>query len=209
MSLRPRTSDVTSLPLSSPHAPRGPPATTPLLPPETDLLDFKSLFVSEDLLRGLSSHGYVSPSPIQAQVIPLGRCGLDVIAQAKSGTGKTIVFAVVALEAVRPTTGAAQALILAPTREIAVQIRHVVKEVGEQVAGVECEVFIGGLQVSQDVVKAKKCQVVVGTPGRIKHMIESKALLVDAVRLFIMDEADKLTETGFIETIRSGFYSPS
>jgi len=147
-STRIRTADVISSSSSSSSSP-----------------DFSSLFLSEPILAGLTTHGYSTPSPIQTQVIPLGRCGLDVITQAKSGTGKTIVFAVVALEALRVALRAPQALVLAPTREIAVQICDVIRQIGDHVAGLTCEVFIGGLHVAQDVAKGTGCQVVVGTPG--------------------------------------------
>ena len=90
-------------------------------------VDFACLLLSDYVLRGLRNAGFERPSPIQLKTIPLGRCGLDLIVQAKSGTGKTCVFCVVALESICCESKALQALILAPTREVSVQIWEVIK----------------------------------------------------------------------------------
>ncbi|XP_029292402.1 putative ATP-dependent RNA helicase DDX20 [Cottoperca gobio] len=159
-------------------------------------IDFSSLLLSQAVLDGLSSSGFQKPSPIQLKAIPLGRCGLDLIVQAKSGTGKTCVFCTIALDSLVLENPATQVLVLAPTREIAVQIHSVVMAIGCAVEGLECHVFIGGRPVSQDKTNLKKCHIAVGSPGRIKQLIELDMLSTASIRLFVLDEADKLLEEG-------------
>ncbi|XP_041952879.1 probable ATP-dependent RNA helicase DDX20 [Alosa sapidissima] len=159
-------------------------------------IEFSSLLLSPLVLQGLSSAGFQKPSPIQLKAIPLGRCGLDLIVQAKSGTGKTCVFATIALDSLLPENPGPQVLVLAPTREIAVQIHSVVMAIGSAIEGLECHVFIGGTPVSQDKIRLKKCHIAVGSPGRIKQLIEIGVLSTASIRLFVLDEADKLLEEG-------------
>ncbi|XP_049610605.1 probable ATP-dependent RNA helicase DDX20 isoform X1 [Syngnathus scovelli] len=159
-------------------------------------IDFRSLLLSEVVLVGLSAAGFQKPSPIQLKAIPLGRCGLDLIVQAKSGTGKTCVFCTIALDSLNLDTPATQVLVLAPTREIAVQIHSVVMAIGCAMEGLQCHVFIGGRPVHQDKLHLKKCHIAVGSPGRIKQLIELGMLSTASIRLFVLDEADKLLEEG-------------
>ncbi|NXC97619.1 DDX20 helicase, partial [Certhia familiaris] len=131
----------------------------------------------------------------------------DLIVQAKSGTGKTCVFATIALEAVLLESPATQILILAPTREIAVQIHAVITTIGIKMEGLECHVFIGGTPLSQDRSRLKKCHIAVGSPGRIKQLIELDYLSTGSVRLFVLDEADKLLEEGSFQEQINWIYS--
>uniref|UniRef100_A0A8C1SH23 Probable ATP-dependent RNA helicase DDX20 n=1 Tax=Cyprinus carpio TaxID=7962 RepID=A0A8C1SH23_CYPCA len=157
-------------------------------------VEFSSLLLSKPVLEGLSASGFHRPSPIQLKAIPLGRCGLDLIVQAKSGTGKTCVFTTIALDSLILENTTTQVLVLAPTREIAVQIHAVVMAIGNAMEGLECHVFIGGRPVSQDRFHLKKCHIAIGSPGRIKQLIEMGALTTSSIRLFVLDEADKLLE---------------
>uniref|UniRef100_A0A663MHP5 RNA helicase n=2 Tax=Athene cunicularia TaxID=194338 RepID=A0A663MHP5_ATHCN len=138
-----------------------------------------------------------------------GACGTvsDLIVQAKSGTGKTCVFSTIALDAVLLESPATQILILAPTREIAVQIHAVITTIGIKMEGLECHVFIGGTPLSQDKVRLKKCHIAVGSPGRIKQLIELDYLNTASIRLFILDEADKLLEEGSFQEQINWIYS--
>ncbi|KFO89924.1 putative ATP-dependent RNA helicase DDX20, partial [Buceros rhinoceros silvestris] len=140
---------------------------------------------------------------------PLCRLFPDLIVQAKSGTGKTCVFSTVALDAVLLESPATQILILAPTREIAVQIHAVITTIGMKMEGLECHVFIGGTPLSQDKVRLKKCHIAVGSPGtgRIKQLIELDYLNTASIRLFILDEADKLLEEGSFQEQINWIYS--
>ncbi|NXF86893.1 DDX20 helicase, partial [Eubucco bourcierii] len=169
--------------------------------------DFGSLLLSEPVLAGLEAAGFHRPSPVQLKAIPLGRCGLDLIVQAKSGTGKTCVFSTIALDAVLLENLATQILILAPTREIAVQIHSVITTIGIKMEGLECHVFIGGTPLNQDKTRLKKCHIAVGSPGRIKQLIELDYLNTASIRLFILDEADKLLEEGSFQEQINWIYS--
>ncbi|XP_046841380.1 probable ATP-dependent RNA helicase DDX20 [Xenia sp. Carnegie-2017] len=164
-------------------------------------VDFSGLILSKDVLKGLKSAGFERPSPIQMKAIPIGRCGVDLIAQAKSGTGKTCVFSVIALESIILTMMSIQVLVLVPTREIAVQIKDVTNSIGQHMQGLHVNVFIGGLSIEDDKNKLKLCQIAIGTPGRVKHLIDSKLLSTSSIRLLILDEADKLLEENFQDQI--------
>ncbi|XP_010148866.1 PREDICTED: probable ATP-dependent RNA helicase DDX20, partial [Eurypyga helias] len=131
----------------------------------------------------------------------------DLIVQAKSGTGKTCVFSTIALDAVLLESPATQILILAPTREIAVQIHAVITTIGIKMDGLECHVFIGGTPLNQDKIRLKKCHIAVGSPGRIKQLIELDYLNTASIRLFILDEADKLLEEGSFQEQINWIYS--
>ncbi|KAM6218195.1 putative ATP-dependent RNA helicase DDX20 [Rhynchocyon petersi] len=169
--------------------------------------DFESLLLSRPVLEGLRAAGFERPSPVQLKAIPLGRCGLDLIVQAKSGTGKTCVFSTIALDTLILENLSTQILILAPTREIAVQIHSVITAIGVKMEGLECHVFIGGTPLSQDKTRLKKCHVAVGSPGRIKQLIELDYLNPASIRLFILDEADKLLEEGSFQEQINWIYS--
>ncbi|XP_060087221.1 probable ATP-dependent RNA helicase DDX20 [Heteronotia binoei] len=169
--------------------------------------DFGSLLLSAPVLEGLRAAGFLRPSPVQLKAIPLGRCGLDLIVQAKSGTGKTCVFSTIALDSLILESPVTQILVLAPTREIAVQIHAVITTIGIKMEGLECHVFIGGTPLNQDKIRLKKCHIAVGSPGRIKQLIELDYLNTASIRLFILDEADKLLEEGSFQEQINWIYS--
>ncbi|KAM5180935.1 putative ATP-dependent RNA helicase DDX20 isoform 1-T3 [Mantella aurantiaca] len=183
------------------------PRTEDVLQATGEAQDFKSLLLSRPVLEGLEAAGFTKPSPVQSKAIPLGRCGLDLIVQAKSGTGKTCVFSTVALDSLILENTATQILVLAPTREIAVQIHSVIITIGSRMEGLECHVFIGGTPLPQDKAKLKKCHIAVGSPGRVKQLIEIGYLNTASIRLFILDEADKLLEEGSFQEQINWIYS--
>ncbi|KAF2897597.1 hypothetical protein ILUMI_08583 [Ignelater luminosus] len=158
---------------------------------------FSSLVLSPPILQGLKDSGFYKPSPIQLKAIPLGKCGLDLIVQSKSGTGKTVVFTVIALEMIQTKRNTPQILVFAPTREIAVQIEDVIKTVGKNIPDLGVASFIGGLPVEDDIQKIKKCHIAIGAPGRLKHLVEKGYLKTQSIGLLIFDEADKLMEQAF------------
>ncbi|CAF0848694.1 unnamed protein product [Brachionus calyciflorus] len=161
---------------------------------------FEDLLLSKPVLDGLKNAGFLKPSPIQLKAIPLGKLGLDLIVQAKSGTGKTCVFSVISLEHILASKSKSlQVLILAPTREVAIQISDCIKSIGQSFA--KCHCFIGGQSINQDKTKIKNCQIAVGTPGRINHLIEQNLLNTSNIRFFVLDEADKLLEPEFQDSI--------
>lgn len=159
---------------------------------------FADLTISELTIDSLNKAGFLKPSPIQLQALPLALVGLDLLIQAKSGTGKTLVFSITALEFVQiiddnnteDLTVITKVIILTPTREIAQQIVQVIKTIKQP----ECIVhtFIGGTALKDDQNHLKKCHIVVGTPGRIEELLRLKYLRADTIRLLVLDEADVL-----------------
>jgi translation initiation factor 4A len=137
---------------------------------------FDAMKLRDPLLRGIYAYGFEKPSAIQQRaVIPCVK-GHDVIAQAQSGTGKTATFALAILEQLDVNTSTCQALVLAPTRELAQQIHKVVNALGDYL-DVKCHACIGGVNVREDFRKLENGQqIVVGTPGRVMDMISRKAL---------------------------------
>ncbi|KOX70269.1 putative ATP-dependent RNA helicase DDX20 [Melipona quadrifasciata] len=164
-------------------------------------ITFFQMGFSQNILDGLSVCGFQKPSPIQLKAIPLGRCGFDLIVRAKSGTGKTLVFCIISLEMIDVDISSAQVLILAPTREIAVQIAQVFSSVGCEIKGLKVGIFIGGTAIESDKKKLNDCHIAVGAPGRMRHLIDKEFLKVENIRLFILDEADKLMESSFQKDI--------
>lgn len=164
-------------------------------------VEFDSLLQNKQLLNGLKQSGYERPSPIQLKAIPLGRLGMDLIAQAKSGTGKTVVFGVITLESINIKLESPQAMIVAPTREIAIQIRDVLRNLGQSMHGLRCEAFIGGLSMAADCQHLIGCHVIVGTPGRLMALLDEKKIMTARIKLVVLDEADKLMSNTFLPQI--------
>ncbi|XP_058792979.1 probable ATP-dependent RNA helicase DDX20 [Phymastichus coffea] len=158
---------------------------------------FSQMGLSQTILDGLSSCGFLIPSPIQLKSIPLGRLGFDLIVRAKSGTGKTVVFGVIALEGINIEIKSVQVIIVAPTREIAIQIKEVISAIGCKMKDLKVEYFIGGTSLDVDKKKITSCHIAIGAPGRLKHLIDKNYLKIDHVHCFVLDEADKLLEKNF------------
>lgn len=164
---------------------------------EDSIDSFDLLGLDENLLRGIYSYGFEKPSTIQQRGIKPILDGCDTIGQAQSGTGKTATFVISALQLINYNEVACQALILAPTRELAQQIQKVVLALGDYLK-VKCHACVGGTVVREDIDKLKQgLHMVVGTPGRVHDMIEKKHLGVDRIKLFILDEADEMLSRGF------------
>jgi|EP01096_Ripella_sp_DP13-Kostka_P009319 translation initiation factor 4A len=162
---------------------------------------FDDMGLSENLLRGIYAYGFEKPSAIQARAILPMTKGTDLIAQAQSGTGKTATFTIGALQQLDFTLRECQALILAPTRELAQQIQKVVNALGDYL-GVRCHSCIGGTRVRDDVDKLQAgVHVVVGTPGRVFDMITRRYLNPKFIKVFILDEADEMLSRGFKDQI--------
>lgn len=163
--------------------------------------NFDNMQIKEDLLRGIYSYGFEKPSAIQQRaILPLSR-GKDIIAQAQSGTGKTATFTIGILQQINLDINECQALILAPTRELAQQIQKVVSALGEYLH-VKCHPCIGGTRVRDDIMELQKgVHIVVGTPGRVYDMLQRKVLRAAGIKVFILDEADEMLSRGFKEQI--------
>jgi len=166
---------------------------------------FDDMGLKEDLLRGIYSYGFEKPSAIQQRAIKPLIIMRDTIAQAQSGTGKTATFTIGLLQNIDLANRDCQALILAPTRELATQIVKVVMAIGDYL-GVTTMACIGGTNVRQDMDKLRAgVQLVVGTPGRVFDMINRRALAVDYIHYFVLDEADEMLSRGFKDQIYDVF----
>jgi ATP-dependent RNA helicase DDX20 len=167
--------------------------------------DFKALMLRDEVVRGLEQAGYEKPSPVQARAIPLGKFGADLVIQAKSGTGKTCVFAVIALESISLDFRAPQVIIIAPTRELAHQTRDVIRSIGQYMPGLECHAFVGGMSTDLDIkalsLETAACHIVSGTPGRLRSLIEMGSLRLEGVRHLVLDEVDQLLAEGFRQQV--------
>ncbi|KAF9402918.1 translation initiation factor eIF4A [Mortierella sp. AD011] len=163
--------------------------------------NFDNMNLNPELLRGIYAYGFERPSSIQQRAILPVLKGRDVIAQAQSGTGKTATFSISVLQKLDMSNKQCQALLLAPTRELAQQTQKVVLALGDFMR-VECHPCIGGTNVREDMATLEKgSQVVVGTPGRALDMINRGALKTDSIKLFVLDEADEMLSRGFKDQI--------
>jgi len=165
------------------------------------ITSFDNMNLKEDLLRGIYAYGFEKPSAIQQRAIAPVLAGHDTIAQAQSGTGKTATFSISVLQKCDTQLRKTQALILAPTRELANQIHKVVKNLGDFLK-VSVHACVGGTRVREDVEKLRVgVNVVVGTPGRVFDMINRKALDMGSAKMFVLDEADEMLSRGFKDQI--------
>merc|ERR1712002_576436 len=150
--------------------------------------NFDDMKLRENLLRGIFAYGFEKPSAIQQRAIMPAIKGYDLIAQAQSGTGKTATFSIAILQQIDFTLDSCQALVLAPTRELAQQIQKVVLALGDY-QKVKCHACIGGTAVRQDLATLQEgVNVVVGTPGRVFDMINRGALGTNDMKMFVLDE---------------------
>jgi len=163
--------------------------------------NFDNMALVEDLLRGIYAYGFEKPSGIQQRaILPLVK-SRDIIAQAQSGTGKTATFTIGILQQLDFGLNECQALVLAPTRELAQQIQKVVLALGDYL-NVKCHACIGGTRVRDDIAKLQSgVHIVVGTPGRVYDMLCRRVLRPDHIKIFILDEADEMLSRGFKDQI--------
>ena len=164
---------------------------------------FDDMGLNPLILKGIYSYGFEKPSSIQQKaIVPLIK-GLDIIAQSQSGTGKTGTFTIGILERIDVKEDNTQALILAPTRELASQIYNVIKELSCYIKSLKIELVIGGINVNHfnkwD--KPKNNHIIIATPGRVLDNINRKKINIDKLRVFILDEADEMLSRGFIDQI--------
>lgn len=167
--------------------------------------NFDNMDLKSELLRGIYAYGFERPSAIQQRAIIPVLKGHDVIAQAQSGTGKTATFSISILQRIDINIKQTQALILAPTRELAQQIQKVVVALGDYM-NVDCMACVGGTNVRDDMTRLQEgVHIVVGTPGRVFDMINRRALKTDSVKIFCLDEADEMLSRGFKDQIYEVF----
>ncbi len=162
--------------------------------------EFTSLNLREEIVQAVTELGYATPTAIQAGIIPVMLTGVDVIGQAQTGTGKTAAFALPILHNFKPQKNP-QALVLAPTRELALQVADSMIEYGKHLNTRVLAVYGGqpyGPQISQ---LRRGVDVVVGTPGRLNDLLERKVLVLSDIKTVVLDEADEMLNMGFIEDV--------
>jgi len=166
---------------------------------------FDDMNLKNELLRGIYAYGFEKPSAIQQRGIMPVLAGHDTIAQAQSGTGKTATFSISVLQQIDLKLNKCQALILAPTRELAQQIQKVLRALGDFL-NVTSHACVGGTLVRDDIrILRDGVQVVVGTPGRVYDMIKRQELDMGSVKIFVLDEADEMLSRGFKDQIYDVF----
>jgi len=165
---------------------------------------FADLGLRESLVRALENEGYARPTPIQAQAIPSVLDGRDVLATAQTGTGKTAAFLLPTLQrlAAEPRTGKVRALVLTPTRELAAQIGERATAYGGLTKLKHAVIFGGVGQRPQEEALAKGVDLVIATPGRLLDLIGQGHARLDGIQYFILDEADRMLDMGFIHDVR-------
>ena len=166
-------------------------------------MKFNELHLSTELLAEIEKAGFLEASPIQEKTIPLAMAGKDVIGQAQTGTGKTAAFGFPTLEKIDTDNPAVQALVIAPTRELAVQSQEELFRFGRS-KGVKVRSVYGGSSIEKQIKALKSgAHIVVGTPGRLLDLIKRKALKLNQIETLILDEADEMLNMGFLEDIES------
>ncbi|MET0625994.1 MAG: DEAD/DEAH box helicase [Pyrinomonadaceae bacterium] len=163
---------------------------------------FDAFGLSEPLLKAIADVGYETPSPIQQKTIPLLLEGRDVVGQAQTGTGQTAAFALPILERLEPSGKGVQALVLTPTRELAVQVAEAFHTYAKHMGGVRVLPVYGGQPIGQQLRRLQGgVQVVVGTPGRVMDHLRRETLDLAALKFVVLDEADEMLRMGFIEDV--------
>lgn len=165
--------------------------------------NFADFGLEANVLRAITEMGFEEATPIQEKTIPLAMQGLDLIGQAQTGTGKTAAFSVPLIQKIQPSQDKILALVMCPTRELAIQVAEEIEKLG-RFKGIRSLPIYGG----QDIVKQiralkKRPQIIIGTPGRLLDHINRKTIRLDDVETVVLDEADEMLDMGFMEDIQS------
>ena len=165
-------------------------------------VSFESMDLSSEILRAVQEMGFQEPSTVQARTIPLMMSGADINAIAPTGTGKTCAFGIPMLEYVQLKDSRIQEVVLAPTRELAVQIGEELTRLAKFIPGVRIAVIYGGQSISKQINALKrKPQIVIATPGRMLDHMQRGNIRLDAVHTMVLDEADEMLNMGFVKDV--------
>jgi ATP-dependent RNA helicase RhlE len=166
--------------------------------------NFTDLVTSPVLRGNLAKQNFKEPTPVQAQAIPPAILGRDLVATAQTGTGKTLAFGLPILELLSGKPSAKPlALILSPTRELAIQIEEAITRVGSG-TGVRCAVVVGGMSEAKQLQAIRRgVQVLIATPGRLCDFLDRKLVSLDSVKIVVLDEADRMLDMGFLPAVES------
>ena len=169
-----------------------------------EAIKFEDLNLDAKILRAVTDMGFEAASPIQGQSIPLELEGLDIIGQAQTGTGKTAAFGIPLLQKVDPKSKKLQAIILCPTRELAIQVSEEIRRLAKYMHGVKVLPIYGGQEIGRQIRSLKDgIQVIIGTPGRVMDHMRRKTLKLEHVHTVVLDEADEMLNMGFLEDMET------
>ena len=167
-----------------------------------EVVNYADLGLSAEVMKAIDKKGYVRATPVQAGAIPYFMEWKDVIAKAPTGTGKTFAFGIPMVEHIDPESDAVQALVLAPTRELALQIQDELRDLCEFKEGVRSVCLYGGAPIEKQITTLKKHpQIVVATPGRLMDHMKRRTVKLDRVETVVLDEADRMLDMGFIHDV--------
>lgn len=165
-------------------------------------IQFSDLALNDSILSALDGMGFVSPTPIQAAAIPHLLAGKDALGKAQTGTGKTAAFSLPLLNKLNLDQRKPQAVVLAPTRELAIQVAAEMKNLGQNINGLKVLEIYGGASIVDQMRALKNgAHIVVGTPGRVQDLINRDRLHLDEVHTFVLDEADEMLNMGFVDDV--------
>ena len=168
------------------------------------MTEFSTLALPEPLQRGLKEVGYSAMTPVQAASLPAILAGRDVVAEAKTGSGKTAAFALGLLSTLDASQVALQGLVLCPTRELADQVSREIRRLARFIPNVKVLTLCGGVPLRPHLASlAHEPHLVVGTPGRILELIQKEALPLKGIKVLVLDEADRMLDMGFADDLRS------
>ena len=168
----------------------------------TEIKRYDELGLSPAIMKAIEKKGYVQATPVQSGAIPYFMEGRDVIAKAPTGTGKTFAFGIPMVEHVDAEKKAVQGLVLAPTRELAIQIQEELRDLCEFKEGVKTVVLYGGAPIEKQIKQLKDApQIVVATPGRLMDHMKRRTIRLDQVETIVLDEADRMLDMGFIRDV--------
>ena len=168
----------------------------------TETVRYDQLGLSAELMRAIDKKGYVEATPVQAGAIPHFMEWKDVIAKAPTGTGKTFAFGIPMVEHIDPENNQVQALVLAPTRELAIQIQDELRDLCAFKEGVRVVCLYGGQPIDKQITQLKKSpQIVVATPGRLMDHMKRHTVKLGSVQTVVLDEADRMLDMGFVRDV--------
>ncbi len=169
-----------------------------------ETINFNELQINEEISKAIEDLGYEQPSPIQAKAIPTMLEGHDIIGQAQTGTGKTAAFSIPLLQSIDPYNKKLQAIVLCPTRELAIQVSEEIRKLAKYMHGIKTLPVYGGQPIDRQIKALKNgVQVIIGTPGRVIDHINRRTLKPSTVSMVVLDEADEMLDMGFREDIET------
>lgn len=167
-------------------------------------LKFEELNVDEKILKAIGDMGFEEASPIQANAIPVVLEGKDIVGQAQTGTGKTAAYGIPMLQSIDPKLKCVQAVVLCPTRELAIQVADEIRKLAKYMSSIKVLPVYGGQEIVRQIKSLKTgVQIVVGTPGRVMDHMRRKTVKFDKVKMVILDEADEMLDMGFREDMET------